>query len=183
MGPRGRTRSPCSAVASGPRNRRRAARPLAWIEACVKSPRRCRRPVSPLGGHSRPAEVMLAKARDILGWDPLELALNGPEEKMAETRYCQPLMLLAGLAALDVLAEHKPEVVERPQATAGLSLGEYTALVAAGVFDFEDGVRLVKLRAEAMQKAAELVPQAMCSVAGLDRAKAAPGGGRAAMGS
>jgi len=114
---------------------------------------------------------MLAKAREILGWDPKELALNGPEEKLSETRYCQPLMMLAGLAALDVLAEHKPEVVERPQAAAGLSLGEYTALVAAGVLDFEDGLRLVKLRAEAMQKATELVPQAMCSLAGLDRQK------------
>merc|ERR1711933_393720 len=75
----------------------------------------------------------------------------------------------AGLAAVEVLRESKKDVVERPQAVAGLSLGEYTALCAAGVLDFEDGLKLVKLRAEAMQHASGLVPQQMCSVAGLDR--------------
>jgi len=114
---------------------------------------------------------MFAKAEAVLGWDPKELALRGPEAKLGETRHCQPILLLAGLAALDVLREQKPEVHERPQAMAGLSLGEYTALVASGVLDVEDGLRLVKMRGEAMQRAAELVPQAMCSVAGLDRAK------------
>mmetsp|Transcript_101793 Transcript_101793/g.311306 ORF Transcript_101793/g.311306 Transcript_101793/m.311306 type:complete len:556 (-) Transcript_101793:85-1752(-) len=113
---------------------------------------------------------MLRKAAGILEWDPKDLALNGPEEKMSETRYCQPLMLIAGLAALDLLAENQPEAVQRAQATAGLSLGEYTALVMAGVLEFEDALRVVKVRAEAMQRATEMVPQAMCSIAGLDRA-------------
>jgi len=58
---------------------------------------------------------------------------------------------------------------ERPQAMAGLSLGEYTAICAAGVLDFEDALTLVKTRAIAMQSATKIVPQAMCSVAGLDR--------------
>mmetsp|Transcript_23936 Transcript_23936/g.50757 ORF Transcript_23936/g.50757 Transcript_23936/m.50757 type:complete len:554 (-) Transcript_23936:24-1685(-) len=120
----------------------------------------------------RPAvKTMLAQAEEILGWSVTDLALNGPEEKILETRYCQPLMFIAGLAALDLLKDYKPDVWERPQAVAGLSLGEYTAIVAAGVLSFEDGLRLVKIRGEAMQKASELVPQAMCSVAGLDRAK------------
>lgn len=120
----------------------------------------------------RPAvKEMLTKAEEILGWSPLDLALNGPEEKLSETRYCQPLMLIAGLAALDKMKELHPDVYERPMATAGLSLGEYTALVAAGVLSFEDGLNLVKIRGEAMQKATEAVPQAMCSVAGLDRTK------------
>eukprot|EP00416_Gambierdiscus_australes_P019157 CAMPEP_0171083074 /NCGR_PEP_ID=MMETSP0766_2-20121228/17492_1 /TAXON_ID=439317 /ORGANISM="Gambierdiscus australes, Strain CAWD 149" /LENGTH=552 /DNA_ID=CAMNT_0011540487 /DNA_START=14 /DNA_END=1672 /DNA_ORIENTATION=- len=114
---------------------------------------------------------MLAKAQEILGWDPKELALNGPEDRISETRYCQPLMFIAGLVAGEVLREQKPDFYERPQAVAGLSLGEYTAIVAAGVLTFEDGLRLVQARAEAMQRATELVPQAMCSVAGLDRAK------------
>jgi len=119
----------------------------------------------------RPAvKVMLEKAKSILGWDPLAVAFEGPEEKLAETRYCQPLMFIAGLAAMDLLRDTKPDVVARPQAVAGLSLGEYTAIVAAGVLDFEDGLRLVKIRAEAMQMATEMEPQAMCSVAGLDRA-------------
>ncbi|CAE8606259.1 unnamed protein product, partial [Polarella glacialis] len=120
----------------------------------------------------RPAvSLMLKKAEAILGWDPKELCLNGPEEKLGETRYCQPIMFLAGLAALEVLREQNPAAVDRPQAVAGLSLGEYTAVVVAGVLSFEDGLRLVKLRGEAMQKAAEMSDQAMCSVAGLDRAK------------
>uniref|UniRef100_A0A7R9ZVC8 Malonyl-CoA:ACP transacylase (MAT) domain-containing protein n=1 Tax=Pyrodinium bahamense TaxID=73915 RepID=A0A7R9ZVC8_9DINO len=116
-------------------------------------------------------KAMLEKAAEILGWDPKELALNGPESRISETRYCQPLMFIAGLAAREVLRETKPDAYERPQATAGLSLGEYTAIVAAGVLSFEDGLRLVQIRGEAMQRATELVPQAMCSVAGLDRAK------------
>eukprot|EP00440_Ansanella_granifera_P002464 gb/GFBE01002681.1/.p1 GENE.gb/GFBE01002681.1/~~gb/GFBE01002681.1/.p1 ORF type:complete len:554 (+),score=120.03 gb/GFBE01002681.1/:1-1662(+) len=121
---------------------------------------------------NRPSvKLMLDKAEAILGWDPREICLNGPEERLSETRYCQPIMFLAGLAALEVLKETKPEVVDRPFAVAGLSLGEYTAIVVAGVLSFEDGLRLVKLRAEAMQAATNLVPQAMCSVAGLDRAK------------
>merc|ERR1740123_2940437 len=114
---------------------------------------------------------MMASAEEILGWDPKQIALEGPEAKISETRFCQPLMYIAGLIAREVLKETKPEVYERPMATAGLSLGEYAAVVAAGVLSFEDGLRLVKVRAEAMQRATELVPQSMCSVAGLDRAK------------
>lgn len=120
----------------------------------------------------RPAvKSMLDKAESILGWDVRELCLKGPEEKLSETKYCQPIMFIAGLAAVEVLRETKPEVVDRPFCVAGLSLGEYTAIVAAGVLSFEDGLKLVQLRAEAMQDAATRVPQAMCSVAGLDRAK------------
>lgn len=115
-------------------------------------------------------EAMLAQANKILGWDVKDLCLNGPEDKLGETKYCQPAMFIAGLAAVEVMkAGPKKESVERCQAVAGLSLGEYTALVAAGVLEFGDALKLVKLRAEAMQKAANLVPQAMCSVAGLDR--------------
>lgn len=112
---------------------------------------------------------MMTKAASILGWDPADLMLNGPEDKLQDTRYCQPCLFIAGLAAMDVLKDTKAEVVERPQAVGGLSLGEYTALVAAGVLEFEDGLRLVKTRSEAMQAAVELEPQSMCSVAGLDR--------------
>lgn len=116
-------------------------------------------------------KAMLHKATEILGWDPQEIMLNGPEAKQQETRYCQPIMYLAGLAALDLLTDTKPEVVQRPMAVAGLSLGEYTAIVAAGVLTWEEGLRLVQLRAEAMQRAADMVPQAMCSVVALDRKK------------
>lgn len=111
---------------------------------------------------------MMNKAKDILGWDVLSLCLNGPAAQLEDTYYCQPVMLLAGLAAVEVLKETHPEEVERCSAVAGLSLGEYTALVFSGVLSFEDGLRLVQRRADAMKRAAELKPQAMCSVAGLD---------------
>lgn len=114
-------------------------------------------------------KALLDVAEKVLGWNPRTLALNGPETKLEETRYCQPLMFIAGIAGTVLLRESKPEVVDRLQAVAGLSLGEYTALVTAGVLTFEDGLRLVKVRAEAMQHASELAPQAMCSVAGLKR--------------
>eukprot|EP00418_Pyrodinium_bahamense_P091221 CAMPEP_0179035640 /NCGR_PEP_ID=MMETSP0796-20121207/13213_1 /TAXON_ID=73915 /ORGANISM="Pyrodinium bahamense, Strain pbaha01" /LENGTH=559 /DNA_ID=CAMNT_0020731915 /DNA_START=69 /DNA_END=1748 /DNA_ORIENTATION=- len=112
---------------------------------------------------------LLATAEKVLGWDVKELCLKGPEDKLSETRHCQPAMFVAGLAAMEVMRESKKEVVERPQAVAGLSLGEYTAICAAGVLEFEDCLKLVKIRAEAMQLATEAVPQSMCSVAGLDR--------------
>ncbi|CAK9084485.1 unnamed protein product [Durusdinium trenchii] len=114
-------------------------------------------------------EKMLEQADKILGWSVKQLCLEGPEERLAETKYCQPIMFIAGVAGVELMKQTKREMVDRVQAVAGLSLGEYTALCAAGVLEFEDGLQLVKLRAEAMQKATDLVPQAMCSVAGLDR--------------
>merc|ERR1719287_107171 len=112
---------------------------------------------------------MLDKSKDILGWDVLELCLNGPEEKLAETKYCQPAMFIGGLAGLEKLRAEKPDCADHPTFVAGLSLGEYTALCAAGVFSFEDGLKLVKLRGEAMQEAASVGSQKMLSVIGLER--------------
>merc|ERR1719337_378466 len=80
-------------------------------------------------------------------------------------------MFIAGLAGMEKLRKEKGDDVARMQCVAGLSLGEYTALCAAGVFSFEDGLKLVKLRGEAMQEAATTQgKQLMLSVAGLDRA-------------
>eukprot|EP00930_Biecheleria_cincta_P022429 TRINITY_DN1636_c0_g1_i1.p1 TRINITY_DN1636_c0_g1~~TRINITY_DN1636_c0_g1_i1.p1 ORF type:complete len:561 (-),score=137.62 TRINITY_DN1636_c0_g1_i1:60-1742(-) len=114
-------------------------------------------------------EKMLSSAQAVLGWDLKDLCLNGPEAKLAETKYCQPVMFVAGMAGVELMKQTRREMVERVQAVAGLSLGEYTAICAAGVLDFEDCLKLVKLRAEAMQKATDLRPQSMASVAGLDR--------------
>jgi len=114
---------------------------------------------------------MLARAQRILGYDIVELCLEGPESKLEQTRYCQPAMYIGGLAALEKLRVEKRDRVERCQVMAGLSLGEYTALTAAGVFDFETGLRIVKIRAEAMQAAAEASAQSMVSVAGLSQEK------------
>mmetsp|Transcript_88089 Transcript_88089/g.161599 ORF Transcript_88089/g.161599 Transcript_88089/m.161599 type:complete len:1502 (+) Transcript_88089:79-4584(+) len=114
---------------------------------------------------------MLEKSKDILGYDILKLCQEGPEEKLEETRYTQPAVFIGGLAAIEKLKADRPEAVENPRFMAGLSLGEYTALCAAGVFSFEDGLKLVKLRGEAMQEAAEKGKQKMLSVAGLDERK------------
>jgi len=110
-------------------------------------------------------------AQKILGYDILDLCLFGPEKDSEETSKCQPAMFLAGMAGIEKLRGIKPEAVENPGCVAGLSLGEYTALCAAGVFTFEQGLTLVKIRAEAMSEAAKsLGPggQAMLSVAGLE---------------
>merc|ERR1719426_534520 len=110
---------------------------------------------------------MLTKAKDILGYDLLQLCLEGPEDKLGETRYCQPALFVAGLAGMEKVRKEKPDTVARAQCVAGLSLGEYTALCAVGVFTFEEGLKLVKLRGEAMQEAAAVGKQLMLSVAGL----------------
>jgi len=112
---------------------------------------------------------MLLKANEILGWDVLDMCLNGPEEKIEETCNCQPIMFLGGMCGMEKLRAERPEAAERPQLVAGLSLGEYTALCVAGVFTFEDALKLVKLRGEAMQEAANASKQAMLSVAGVER--------------
>merc|ERR1712241_1524106 len=74
-----------------------------------------------------------------------------------------------GLAGVAKLRSSDSEKVARAQCVAGLSLGEYTALCAAGVMSFEDGLKLVKLRGEAMQEAASVGKQLMLSVAGLEK--------------
>lgn len=118
----------------------------------------------------RPDVMELVRtAEKVLGWDPLDICLNGPEEKLGETNVCQPCMFLASMAGLAKLKETRPEAVDRPGCVAGLSLGEYTALCAAGVFTFEQGMELVKVRGEAMSEAATTRPQAMLSVFGLDQ--------------
>merc|ERR1711957_1002951 len=108
-------------------------------------------------------KTMMAQAHDILGYDLLELCLNGPDTKLEETRYCQPAMFVAGMAGIEKLRADRPEAAENFQIAAGLSLGEYTALCAAGVFTFEDGLRLVALRGQAMQEAAGMSKQLMLS--------------------
>jgi len=114
---------------------------------------------------------MLAKAKVILSWDVLELCLNGPESKLEETKFCQPAMFIAGMAGVEKLRGERKEAAERFQVCAGLSLGEYTALCAAGVFSFEDALKLVDIRGKAMQDAAKVGKQAMLSVAGLEKPK------------
>jgi [acyl-carrier-protein] S-malonyltransferase len=116
---------------------------------------------------------MLAKAKTILGYDILDICLNGKEEQLAESKYCQPAMFIAALAAVEKLRSQRPEAVTKCQAVAGMYEGEFTALCVAGVFTFEEALKLVKIRGEAMQEAAAVGKQAMLSVAGVDKAKLA----------
>jgi len=127
--------------------------------------------VKMMGGLMDILEVkeMCATAKSVLGYDITQMMSEGPEEKLEETSVCQPAMFLAGMAGLVKLKEMRPDAVERPGAVAGLSLGEYTALCAAGVFTFEEGMELVKVRAEAMSEASKTKAQAMLSVAGLEQ--------------
>jgi len=134
------------------------------------------------GARGIPAvQAMLQTAVAVLGFDPLEEQpisavyelFRGPEAIppwLEETRLCQPVMYISALAAIEKLKARRPGCLDSCIAAAGLSLGEYAALTFAGVFDFETCLRIVQLRGEAMQEAAEVSPQRMLVVAGLDQA-------------
>ena len=111
---------------------------------------------------------MLDTAKGILGYDLLKLCLEGPKEDLDNTIYSQPALFVAGLAAVERLRAENPATVEGAASAAGLSLGEYTALVFAGAMSFEDGLKVVKVRAESMSAAAKTGrPHGMLSVVGL----------------
>lgn len=111
---------------------------------------------------------LFEQAKDILGYDLSEICFNGPKEKLDSTDISQPALYLSGMAAIEMLKANSPEAIENCQAAAGLSLGEYTAIAFAGGLSFEDGLRLVQKRGEAMQAASDATPSGMVSVLGLD---------------
>jgi [acyl-carrier-protein] S-malonyltransferase len=117
------------------------------------------------------AKDVFERANAILGHDLLKICVEGPTEKLDSTVYSQPALFVTSLAALEWLRINKPEVYSSCQAVAGLSLGEYTALVFADVMSFEDGLRVVQERGRAMQDAADAVPSGMVSILGLDADK------------
>lgn len=119
------------------------------------------------------AKEMFDRASELLGYDLLQVCAQGPGEKLNTTAVSQPAIYVASLAALEKLSssENGKEIIEGVNVAAGLSLGEYTALVFAGAIGFEDGLRLVKARGEAMQEAAEAAQSGMVSVIGLDAQK------------
>lgn len=114
------------------------------------------------------ANDLFGRASEILGYDLKQLCAEGPAEKLNETVYSQPALFVTGMAAAEVYGLLHPEFTAKVQATAGLSLGEYTAVCFAGGLSFEDGLRLVKRRGEAMQACADAVASGMASVLGLD---------------
>ena len=109
------------------------------------------------------------RAADVLGYDLAKLCFEGPAEELDSTVYSQPAIFVTSLAALEALRAESPDVVLACEATAGLSLGEYTALVFAGVMEYEDGLMLVQRRGAAMQEAADATPSGMVSILGLEK--------------
>ncbi len=105
-----------------------------------------------------------AEASEVLGYDLFDLVMNGPAEELGKTYKTQPALLTASVA-LYRLWQEKTSL--KPAVMAGHSLGEYSALVCAGVIDFKDAVKLVKLRGEFMQAAVPLGVGAMAAVIGL----------------
>lgn len=119
-----------------------------------------------ISSSSDAAQSMMTKADDILGYKLSEIMAEGPVEKLTETIYTQPAVYLHSML---VYEQHKRAA--QPVAVAGHSLGEISACVAAGVMTFEDGLMLVRKRAEAMQRACVLNPSTMAAVLGMEDEK------------
>jgi [acyl-carrier-protein] S-malonyltransferase len=113
--------------------------------------------------------ALFDKASEIVGYDLRDICFNGPEEKLNSTTVSQPAIFVLSAAILEIFREKHPEIT--PDVTAGLSLGEYSALYAAGAMSFEDGVKLVQKRGSAMQAAADATSGSMVTVLGLDEDK------------
>lgn len=103
------------------------------------------------------------RAAEILEFDVMKLSFHGPEEELKQTRITQPAIFVHSMVVVKLLEEKNI----KPTMTAGHSLGEYSALVAAGALEFEDALQLVKLRGELMQRAGEENPGTMAAIIGL----------------
>lgn len=112
-------------------------------------------------------KLMYEQASDILGFDLADKSWNSTEQELAQTVISQPAIMMTSLAALEAMKLNGIGF----SAVAGHSLGEYAAMVASGVLSFEDGFRVIKARASAMQKAAENQHGVMCAVMGRDAAE------------
>lgn len=119
------------------------------------------------------AADLFRRASAILGYDLLAVCRAGPAARLNTTAVSQPAILVTSLAALEVLRTRPDHPLDAVPVTAGLSLGEYTALVFAGALGFDDAVRLVDVRGRAMQECAETRPGAMVAVLGLERDRVA----------
>ncbi len=112
------------------------------------------------------ARALFDRANAVLGYDLAAICFQGPEAELTKTEHAQPGIFLVGWVAFQLLKERIPDWPF--QATAGLSLGEFTALTAAGVFGFEDGLKVVRARGRFMQEACETTRGGMAAVIGLD---------------
>lgn len=112
------------------------------------------------------ARALFDRANAALGYDLAGVCFNGPEAELTKTENAQPGIFLVSWVALQLLKERVPAL--HFEATAGLSLGEFTALTAAGVMTFEDGLKVVRQRGRFMQEACEATQGGMAAIIGLD---------------
>lgn len=120
---------------------------------------------------SAAARALYEEANQVLGWDLKKISCEGPEAELTQTKVCQPALFVHGLAVVAALKEmgNLPEV----KFAMGLSLGEVTALTAAGVFDFATGLKVVAERGRLMQLACEKTVGGMAAIIGEERPKVA----------
>jgi [acyl-carrier-protein] S-malonyltransferase len=111
------------------------------------------------------AKDLFERANEILGFRISDLLFSGSDEDLKQTKVTQPAVFLHSVIAYKTISDAKPDMV------AGHSLGEFSALVANKTLEFEDALKLVSIRASAMQKACELYPSTMAAVLALDDAK------------
>jgi len=117
------------------------------------------------------AAEIFEKANEIIGYDLSEICFNGPAEQLNSTTISQPAIFVTSSAILEVLKTESATRNISADITAGLSLGEYTALYAAGLISFRDALILVQKRGQAMQAAADATEGTMVSIIGLDEEK------------
>jgi [acyl-carrier-protein] S-malonyltransferase len=114
------------------------------------------------------AKQWFDRAGQVLGFDIASICFNGPEDELTKTEYCQPAIFLVSWITLQLLKERLPQF--NYQATAGLSLGEFTALTAAGAFTFENGLMTARQRGRFMQEACNATRGGMAAIVGLNEA-------------
>ena len=119
-----------------------------------------------LAGNYPIVQETFKQASEVLGYDLWQLVQEGPAEELNKTWQTQPALLTASVAVYRVWQQQYPEL--KPEVMAGHSLGEYSALVCAGVLDFQDAVKLVELRGKLMQQAVPEGTGAMYAIIGLD---------------
>jgi [acyl-carrier-protein] S-malonyltransferase len=112
------------------------------------------------------AREWFERANQALGYDLASICFHGPESELTKTEHAQPAIYLVGWIALQLLKQRRPDFSF--EAVAGLSLGEFTALAAAGVVSFEDGLRAVRQRGRLMQAACEAARGGMAAIIGLE---------------
>ena len=116
---------------------------------------------------NKTAKTMFDMASKILGYSLVDLCAQGPQEKLDQTLYSQPAIFVCSLAAMEIAKTDAPEMLKKIKSAAGFSLGEYSALCFGGALSFEDGLKVVKARAEAMNEAAKAASSGMASIGGI----------------